>query len=103
MEIKIKKEDTTKLASLIYLGNLVINGYKKSKEVKSEYVRLTDDVYRQIIEIVPINTLNYEFKNMPNNKSLDAQIADFRDRISDMIEEDYQDFQDALFVDLISK
>ena len=103
MEIKIKKEDTTKLASLIYLGNLVINGYKKSKEVKSEYVRLADDIYRQIIEIVPINTLNYEFKNMPNNKSLDAQIADFRDRISDMIEEDYQDFQDSLFVDLISK
>ena len=103
MKIEVKKEDLEKLAQFIYLGNTIINGYKKNNEVKTDYALLAQDIYRQIIENIPERKSNYKFTYMPNDKSIEAKIADFCDKIYDSVEDDYLDFQNALFDDLINQ
>ncbi|MDE7216357.1 MAG: hypothetical protein K2O08_06070 [Clostridia bacterium] len=103
MNIAVKKQDLKKLAQFIYLGNTVINGYKKNEEVNVEYAQFAQDIYRQIIEVIPETKSTYKFNNMPNEKSTEAKIADFSDRIYDSVQDYYLDFQNALFCDLLDR
>ncbi len=103
MNITVKKQDLEKLAQFIYLGNTVINGYKKNDEINVEYAQFAQDIYKQIMEFFPEKKSKYIFKNLPNERSTEAKIADFSDRIYDSVQDYYLDFQNALFCDLADR
>ncbi len=103
MNITVKKQDLQKLAQFIYLGNTVINGYKKNDEINVEYAQFAQDIYKQIMEFFPEKKSKYIFKNLPNERSTEAKIADFSDRIYDSVQDYYLDFQNALFCDLADR
>lgn len=103
MNITVKKQDLQKLAQFIYLGNTVINGYKKNDEINVEYAQFAQDIYKQIMEFFPEKKSKYIFKNLPNERSTEAKIADFIDRIYDSVQDYYLDFQNALFCDLADR
>ena len=103
MKITVKKQDLQKLAQFIYLGNTVINGYKKNDEINVEYAQFAQDIYKQIMEFFPEKKSKYIFKNLPNERSTEAKIADFSDRIYDSVQDYYLDFQNALFCDLADR
>ena len=103
MNITVKKQDLEKLAQFIYLGNTVINGYKKNDEINVEYAQFAQDIYKQIMKFIPEKKSKYIFKNLPNERSTEAKIADFSDRIYDSVQEYYLDFQNALFCDLADR
>lgn len=103
MNITVKKQDLQKLAQFIYLGNTVINGYKKNDEIKVEYAQFAQDIYKQIMEFFPEKKSKYIFKNLPNERSTEAKIADFSDRIYDSVQDYYLDFQNALYCDLADR
>ena len=69
MNITVKKQDLQKLAQFIYLGNTVINGYKKNDEIKVEYAQFAQDIYKQIMKFIPEKKSKYIFKNLPNERS----------------------------------
>lgn len=103
MNITLKKQDLQKLAQFIYLGNTVINGYKKNDEINVEYAQFAQDIYKQIMKFIPEKKSKYIFKNLPNERSTEAKIADFSDRIYDSVQDYYLDFQNALFCDLADR
>ncbi len=103
MNITVKKQDLQKLAQFIYLGNTVINGYKKNDEINVEYEQFAQDIYKQIMKFIPEKKSKYIFKNLPNERSTEAKIADFSDRIYDSVQDYYLDFQNALFCDLADR
>lgn len=103
MNITVKKQDLQKLAQFIYLGNTVINGYKKNDEINVEYAQFAQDIYKQIMKFIPEKKSKYIFKNLPNERSTEAKIADFSDRIYDSVQDYYLDFQNALFCDLADR
>lgn len=103
MNITVKKQDLEKLAQFIYLGNTVINGYKKNDEINVEYAQFAQDIYKQIMKFIPEKKSKYIFKNLPNERSTEAKIADFSDRIYDSVQDYYLDFQNALFCDLADR
>lgn len=103
MNITVKKQDLQKLAQFVYLGNTVINGYKKNDEINVEYAQFAQDIYKQIMEFFPEKKSKYIFKNLPNERSTEAKIADFSDRIYDSVQDYYLDFQNALFCDLADR
>lgn len=103
MNITLKKQDLQKLAQFIYLGNTVINGYKKNDEINVEYAQFAQDIYKQIMKFIPEKKSKYIFKNLPNGRSTEAKIADFSDRIYDSVQDYYLDFQNALFCDLADR
>ena len=103
MNITVKKQDLQKLAQFIYLGNTVINGYKKNDEINVEYAQFAQDIYKQIMKFIPEKKSKYIFKNLPNERSKEAKIADFSDRIYDSVQDYYLDFQNALFCDLADR
>ncbi len=103
MNITVKKQDLQKLAQFIYLGNTVINGYKKNDEINVEYAQFAQDIYKQIMKFIPEKKSKYIFKNLPNGRSTEAKIADFSDRIYDSVQDYYLDFQNALFCDLADR
>ena len=74
MNITVKKQDLQKLAQFIYLGNTVINGYKKNDEINVEYAQFAQDIYKQIMEFFPEKKSKYIFKNLPNERSTEAKI-----------------------------
>ena len=103
MNITVKKQDLQKLAQFIYLGNTLINGYNKNDEINVEYAQFAQDIYKQIMEFFPEKKSKYIFKNLPNERSTEAKIADFSDRIYDSVQDYYLDFQNALFCDLADR
>ena len=103
INIPLKKQDLQKLAQFIYLGNTVINGYKKNDEINVEYAQFAQDIYKQIMKFIPEKKSKYIFKNLPNGRSTEAKIADFSDRIYDSVQDYYLDFQNALFCDLADR
>ena len=103
MNITVKKQDLQKLAQFIYLGNTVINGYNKNDEINVEYAQFAQDIYKQIMKFIPEKKSKYIFKNLPNERSKEAKIADFSDRIYDSVQDYYLDFQNALFCDLADR
>ena len=62
MKINVEKENLEKLAQIIYLGDIVINGYKKSNELKTDYSMLAEDIYGQILENLPQVKSKYKYK-----------------------------------------
>ena len=102
MKINVNKEHLENLAQMIYLGNTVINGYRKTDEVKSNYNSLADDIYKQIIDVIPQSALNYRFENMPNEKSAEAKVSDYRDKIAHSVQELYSDYKDNIYYELLS-
>ena len=101
MKIEVKNEDTQRLAQLLYLGNIVINGYRKSNEILNDYEELAQNVYSQILQTSPELEFIYQYKYMPNVKSLEARIADFSDRTYDSVLEYFQDFLNHIISDYI--
>ncbi len=67
MNITVKKQDLQKLAQFIYLGNTVINGYKKNDEINVEYEQFAQDIYKQIMKFIPEKKSKYIFKNLPKD------------------------------------
>ena len=101
MKINVEKENLEKLAQIIYLGDIVINGYKKSNELKTDCSILAEDIYGQILENLPQVKSKYKYKNMPTHKSIEAKISDFRDNIYDTVKDYLSEYHDALFFDML--
>lgn len=49
MQIEIKKENYKQLVQCIYLGNLILNEYKKGDEGNNEYSEFVENVLMQIV------------------------------------------------------
>ncbi len=59
MKIQIKQENYKQLVQCIYLGNLVINEFRKVGEEKKEYADFLEDVLLQIVKSMPKTELKF--------------------------------------------
>ncbi|MDE5654537.1 MAG: hypothetical protein K2I46_02900 [Clostridia bacterium] len=103
MELQIKQENYKQLVQCIYLGNLVINEYRKAGEEKKEYADLLEDVLLQIVKSMPKTELNFEFKAIPYKKTEDNMLSDLCDRIEDSINEFYKEYRNCLFDEMLAE
>ncbi|MDE6441838.1 MAG: hypothetical protein K2L12_03680 [Clostridia bacterium] len=95
MKIEIKEENYKQLVQCVYLGNLVINGYRKVGEEKEEYSKFTQNLLSQFAAALP-DKPKYKFVHMPNEKSDDARLSDLNNLIDDSVKEFYvQHLKDA--------
>ncbi len=105
MEIQIKQENYKQLVQCIYLGNLVINEFRKVGEEKKEYADFLEDVLLQIVKSMPKTELKfgYEYKAIPYEKTQDNLFSDLCDRIEDSIKEYYQEYRNAVFDEVLAE
>lgn len=105
MEIQIKQENYKQLVQCIYLGNLVINEFRKVGEEKKEYADFLEDVLLQIVKSMPKTELKfgYEYKAVPYEKTQDNLFSDLCDRIEDSIKEYYQEYRNAVFDEVLAE
>ena len=69
MQITIQEENYKELVQCVYLGNLIINEYRKEKEVKKEYIDFIENIFMQVVKAMPKTPTRFTFKNFPNEKS----------------------------------
>ncbi len=102
MQIEIKKENYKQLVQCIYLGNLILNEYRKGKEGKNEYSDFMESVLIQIVKATPQTQPKFKFKNIPNEKTEDALLADLIDRIEDSVKDYYEEYRHSLFCEMLA-
>lgn len=102
MKIVIQKDNYKHLLQCIYLGNLVINGNKEIGEPVTEHEQFVNDIYKQFIEKVPARKLNYEFKNLVLEDTLERRLADFSDQLYDSVQSYFKNFENELFCEMLS-
>lgn len=102
MKIEIKKENYKQLVQCIYLGNLILNEYRKGEEGKNEYSEFMESVLMQIVNANPQTQSKYKFKKMPNEKTEDALLADLIDSIEDSVKDYYEEYRRSLFCEMLA-
>ena len=101
MKIQIKEENYKELIQCVYLGNLVINEYRKVGEDKREYADFLEDVLSQIVKAMPKDKTKFKCKAIPYEKTQDNLLADLLDGIEDSVKEYYQEYRNALFDEML--
>ncbi len=102
MQIEIKKENYKQLVQCVYLGNLILNEYRKSEEGNNEYVDFMENILMQIVKATPKIQSKFKFKNMPNEKTVDNLLADLIDRIEDSVSDYYEEYRHSLFCEMLA-
>ncbi len=102
MQIEIKKENYKQLIQCIYLGNLILNEYRKGEEGKNEYSDFVESVLMQVVKATPQAQSKLKLKKMPNEKSEDALLADLIDRIEDSVKDYYEEYRRSLFCEMLA-
>ena len=102
MKIEIKKRNYKQLVECIYLGNLIINGYRKDDEIKREYSEFVNGVLMQIVKFSPRSQSECVLKCLPNEKSDETQLADLTDRIDASVREYCEEYAHALFCEMLA-
>lgn len=102
MQIEIKKENYKQLVQCIYLGNLILNEYRKGKEGKNEYSDFVESVLTQIVRGTAHTQSKFELKNMLIEKTEDTLLADLIDRIEDSVKEYYEEYRHSLFCEMLA-
>lgn len=103
MEIRIEKENYGQLVQCVYLGNLVINEYRKEGEVKSKYSDFLESILKQVVKTMPRKKPKFKFCNFPNEKSEETLLADLTDKIEDSVSGYYEEFRKALFSEMLEE
>ena len=102
MKIEIKQENYKELVQCIFLGNLVVNGYRKNNETKKEYSDFVDGILSQIINSVPQKEPNYKFEKMPNKKTDECRLSDLCDKIDNSVKNFYEEFCNSVFCEKLA-
>lgn len=102
MQIEIKKENYKQLVQCIYLGNLIINEYKKGTAAENEYSEFTKNVFTQIALSLPENQNTLNLKNLHYERTEDTLLADFIDKIEDSVRNYYEEYRNSLFNEMLA-
>lgn len=103
MEIRIEKENYRQLMQCVYLGNLVINEFRKDGEAKSKYSDFLESIIKQVVKAMPKEEPRFVFSNFPNEKSEGVLLADLTDKIEDSVSGYYEEFRKALFSEMLKE
>lgn len=103
MEIRIEKENYRQLVQCVYLGNLVINEFRRDGDVKSEYSDFLESILKQVVKVMPSEKPRFVFSNFPNEKSEGILLADLTDKIEDSVSGYYEEFRKALFSEMLEE
>ncbi len=103
MKIEIKEQNYKHLVQCVYLGNLVINEYRKEADSKKEYSDFLDSLLTQLVDTAPKSKSKIKLERMPYEKTRDNLIADIRDRIEDSIKDFYNEYKLQMFLEMIAE
>lgn len=101
-KIEIKKKNYKQLIECIYLGNLIINGYRKDDEIKREYSDFVNGVLMQIVKSNPEPQTVYEFRALSYEKSDETLLSDLTDRIDFSVRGYCEEYAHALFCEMLA-
>lgn len=93
-ELKLSANDLMILAELVYMGNYVINGYKKPGEVSENHFDVANEVFRDFYMLK--NGVS-DIRDIEDNK-----IADARDILYDKTEDYISQFEKDVFFEKLS-
>ena len=101
MKIEIKEQNYKQLIQCVYLGNLIINEYRKVGEGKEEYENFLNSLLIQIVKTTPKQQAKLQLNAMPYEKNQDNMLSDLLDRIEDSVKDYYKEFKRALLEEII--
>jgi len=102
MEIEIKQENYKQLVQCIYLGNLIINEYRKCGDEKKEFSLFMEDILKQIIKTANQESAKLVLKKISYEKTEDTMLADLLDRIEDSVKVFYEEYRNNLFCEILA-